>query len=87
MRQHYYDHTGNPVTAEDVLDGVELHEYRQQHPRPPAHQMRFYVNECDACSAEIPADLGAFCGGDHCPVVEGEWDRWLDRHDDISSED
>lgn len=44
-------------------------------------------NECDGCHAETPADAGAFCAGDHCPVVEAEWDRWLDRHDDIGSDE
>lgn len=45
------------------------------------------MNECDACHSPTPDDAGAFCGGDYCPVVEREWDRFLDRHDDIGFED
>lgn len=42
MRRHTYDREGNEVTAEDVLSGDELEEYRRQHPRTRGHQMRFY---------------------------------------------
>jgi hypothetical protein len=45
------------------------------------------TNECDACHEPTEADVGAFCGGDHCPEVEAYWTRWFDRHDDIYGDD
>jgi hypothetical protein len=41
------------------------------------------ANACDSCGNPTPPDFGAFCGIDHCVEAERQWDRWLDRHDDI----
>lgn len=64
-RRATFDHEGNEVTAEDVLDGVELAAYRREHPRPKVHQVRFYPppeNACDECQADLGANQGGLCG-------------------------
>jgi len=59
-----YDTNGDEVTAEDVLTGDELGEYRREHPRPPVHQMQPFPEPeeaCDECGARLQPDDGALC--------------------------
>lgn len=44
-------------------------------------------NECDLCGEAIPAERGAFCGGDYCYVVERSYAAYIDADNRIWSND